>query len=346
MDSVASAPPPQLAQPDDERRSTAIYGCPATGSVGPKIFREVYDGLGLPQHSYVAVDCESLKGDWEDAVARPDYLGSCITIPHKLEAYTKVDYLTPEAKACGCVNTMYLRPSSSAPSSGPLPGLLHVGTNTDVTAVHNVLLSSLLSTPSPFPSDAPRSFAPGKAAGFVIGGGGAVRAAVYALSTLLNSSPIFILNRDPAETQAVVQHFPGVDLRPLTSIEQTAQELEVLRASGVSLVGGVGCVPSYEPKTDGEKRVYELAELLFSEAYERPAGEEKGYLTIPQQPVFLDMAYKPRMTLLRVLAEKHSWTTVCGTEAVLENAFEQGKLWTGIDVPADVRTRARNILEE
>ncbi|GEM06183.1 3-dehydroquinate synthase [Rhodotorula toruloides] len=215
-------------------------------------------------------------------------------MPLKLQALHKVDELTPEARATGCVNTTFF--CSSATSSSTLR---HVGTNTDAAAVSNVLLSAFLAFPTPPPISAPKQFAPGRAAAFVVGGGGATRAAIYALSRL-NLSPIFIVNRKPVETEAVVDSFPAVDLRPLPTVEQARQEMEDLRKRGLRLVCGVGAIPY--------------------------------------------MVYKPRMTTLRALGEERGWTSVCGTEVVLGNCFEQFKLWTGRDVPVDVRSSARALL--
>lgn len=105
-----------------------------------------------------------------------------------------------------------------------------------------------------------------------------------------------------------------------------------------------------------------------------------------------EMAYKPRMTIMRGIAEERGWSTICGVEVVLVRRdsrsnltapdrlltlcaligrllryvaqrglehragrtladdtrvqTEQCKLWTGIDVPFDVREGGRRILRE
>ncbi|BGP21493.1 hypothetical protein JCM10295v2_000368 [Rhodotorula toruloides] len=262
-------------------------------------------------------------------------------MPLKLQALHKVDELTPEARATGCVNTTFF--CSSATSSSTLR---HVGTNTDAAAVSNVLLSAFLAFPTPPPISAPKQFAPGRAAAFVVGGGGATRAAIYALSRL-NLSPIFIVNRKPVETEAVVDSFPAVDLRPLPTVEQARQEMEDLRKRGLRLVCGVGAIPCEPPTSEAEKRVYEVATEVFALAGGEETvvtGLEERFLSLPSKPVFVDMVYKPRMTTLRALGEERGWTSVCGTEVVLGNCFEQFKLWTGRDVPVDVRSSARALL--
>ncbi|BGO99282.1 3-dehydroquinate synthase [Rhodotorula toruloides] len=337
-----------VARPGDERNSLAIYGYPVAQSVSPKIFNHLFPLLGLPRHTYGAVECRSLDepgNAWEEAIKRADCLGTCLTMPLKLQALRKVDELTPEARATGCVNTTFFRPSPTSSST-----LVHVGTNTDAAAVSNVLLSSFLGVSSPLLASAPRQFQPGNAGAFVVGGGGATRAAIYALSRL-NLSPIFIVNRDPSETERVVQSFPDIDLRPLTTIEQARREMEDLRKRGVRLVCGVSAIPCEPPTSEGEKRVYEVANEVFALAGGKGPEMERmerheGCLPLPMKPAFVDMVYKPPMTTLRILAEERGWTTVCGTEVVLENCFEQCKLWTGIDVPSEVRDSARALLAE
>ncbi|BGP28663.1 hypothetical protein JCM10296v2_000399 [Rhodotorula toruloides] len=312
-----------LARPDDERNSLAIYGYPVAQSVSPKIFNHLLPLLGLPRHTYGAVECRSLNEPgniWERAIERPDCLGTCLTMPLKLQALHKVDALTPEARATGCVNTTFFRPSPTSSST-----LLHVGTNTDAAAASNVLLSSLLGVSTPLPTSAPQQFQHGTAGAFVVGGGGATRAAIYALSRL-DLLPIFIVNRDPSETEKVVQDFPDVDLRPLLTDEHARREMEDLRKRGVRLVCGVGAVPCEPPTTEEEKRVYEVATEVFALAGGKGLETErverdKGCLALPMKPVFVDMVYKPPMTTLRTLAEERGWTTVCGTEVVLVSSM-------------------------
>ncbi|GJN89458.1 hypothetical protein Rhopal_002444-T1 [Rhodotorula paludigena] len=336
-----------VARADDQRNWVAIYGTPISHSVAPKLFGHIFPRIGLPKHSYTIVDCKSLEvegNEWAVAKERPDFLGSCLTMPLKVQGMSKVDELTPQARAVGSVNTTFLRRAS------PLdPGLVHVGTNLDTMGVHNSLLTAFLGAPSPFPPTGPtgRKFAPGKASAIMIGGGGATRAAIYAMNRL-GLSPIFMINRDADETQAIMDQFPDYDLRPLETVEQAEAELEKTTSQGITLCAGTGAIPSIEPATEAEKNVYEVAKRVFAWPYNRPIPDasDADYLALPQKPVFLEMAYKPRMTIMRGIAEERGWSTICGVEVVLEGCFEQCKLWTGIDVPFDVREGGRRILRE
>ncbi|BGP20964.1 hypothetical protein JCM10213v2_009136 [Rhodosporidiobolus nylandii] len=121
-----------------------------------------------------------------------------------------------------------------------------------------------------------------------------------------------------------------LDLRPLESAEQVQQERSALEAKACDVE---------------EKNVYAVAKAAFEWPY-KPEGTqgEAGFLSLPQKPTFFEMAYKPGMTIMRGIAEKSGWKTICGVEAVLKGCFEQCKLWTGIEVPLEVREAGRKVL--
>ncbi|GAA6030614.1 hypothetical protein JCM8097_006237 [Rhodosporidiobolus ruineniae] len=337
---ITREPASRLAKADDERTWVAIYGTPVSHSVAPRLFDTIFPAIGLPRFKYTTVDCKSLLvegNEWEVAKSQSNFLGSCITMPLKLQAMDKVDELTPQAAVLGSVNTTYIRENADGTVS-------HIGTNLDTKGVEHSLLSALLGQPSPFAADAPRSFAPGVAAALMIGGGGATRAAIFAMNEL-GLSPIFLINRDDEETASIVAQFPDLDLRPLTSVDQAQSELKSLEEKGIRLAAGTGAIPSIEPQTDAEKNVYEVAKAVFEWEYKPEGVQTKaGSLALPPKPTFLEMAYKPRMTIMRGIAEERGWKTICGVEVVLEGCFEQCKLWTGIEVPFAVREEGRKIL--
>ncbi|GAA5826940.1 hypothetical protein JCM11251_002171 [Rhodosporidiobolus azoricus] len=348
------------AKADDPRNAVAIYGSPVAQSIWADLMMHILPRIGLPHHAAQAVEVPTLEAEeengWEKAERLPTYLGACITMPLKLQALRKIDSLDPAGEACGCINATYLRPSSFAPAStSKTPSLVaasltQIGTNTDAPALTNVLLSMLLDRPSPFSAATPTTFAPGTAAAFAIGGGGAVRAAIHSFSSDFRCEPIFLLNRDEEEMHAVVEHFRarGVGVIPLSTVEEAEEQVKRLEDKRGRVVMGVGAIPCYEPQTDEEKRVYEVANWLFGRGYEKPVEQEKaeGYLALPEKRLFIDMAYKPRWTILRKMAEDNGWQTRCGTEVALENTYEQVKLWTGIDVPQDVRESAGKLLDD
>lgn len=195
---------------------------------------------------------------------------------------TVVDELEPEAQEIGSINTIIVRKDFAGK-----PYL--VGQNFDWEGVRQSVLASL--APAQQKLEAP--FGKGKS-GFsessslvlasrsyltewattVIGGGGTTRAAVYALSRM-GLSPIFLVNRDPSETQEIIKHFPQYDLRALESVDEWTQ------AEEDSVVCGVGAIPSFEPVTPGEKNVYALATRIFG-----------GFVRDGRTRTFLEMCYK------------------------------------------------------
>lgn len=128
----------------------------------------------------------------------------------------------------------------------------------------------LQSRPKPFPAGS---------CGFIIGGGGTTRAAVYALSRL-GLSPIYLINRDPTETKEMIAAFLQYDLTALDGVEQWTQQMED------TVAAGVGAIPSFEPVTDGEKMVYAVSEKVF--ASRNTGGRSR---------LFLEMCYKVRSVL-------------------------------------------------
>lgn len=200
-----------------------------------------------------------------------------------------LDRLDPGAAEIGSVNTIYLERDSSG-------SIRTVGENTDWLGVRNAIVQSL----PPSIQSLSRPFGEGKA-GFIIGGGGTTRAAVYALSQL-GLSPIYLLNRDEGETADIIASFPQYDLRPLSD-----------PSIGDSIAAGVGAIPCLPPQTDSERAVYAAAEQLFR--------------TGPTGRPFLEMCYKPRRTRLYEMAEEAGWTAITGIEAMIEQGFAQQELW-------------------
>lgn len=206
-------------------------------------------------------------------------------MPLKTEAMAVVDTLEPEAAAIGSINTIILRPD---PTTGQ-PTL--VGQNYDWEGVRESIRNRL-------PVEQQRLDAPFGAgrSGVVIGGGGTTRAAVYALSRMA-LSPIYLVNRDPDETQAIVASFPQFDLRAVESVEEWDAACE----DAIACV--VGAIPSFEPVTEGEKKVYAVAAKLFG-----------GRVNDGRVRYFLEMCYKvrrhfslSRLVPFRTLSNADSW---------------------------------------
>lgn len=79
-----SARPPRCSLTEDRYGFTQT---PVTHSVAASCFDIIYPSLGLPRHTFKSLDCPSVDAEdsiWRQNKARPDFLGSCMTMPLKV----------------------------------------------------------------------------------------------------------------------------------------------------------------------------------------------------------------------------------------------------------------------
>lgn len=243
-------------------------------------------------------------------------------MPLKAEVMKHLDEISPESYATGACNTVVRVQDGSRTKL--------VGTNTDFLGVRNSLLSAL-GTQDPSVSIATTStYAPGKASGMVIGGGATTRSAVHALYTL-GMNPIFLANRDAGEVRDTIAHFDArksgpnpIRLIHLTSVDDVEAYLGPSgTAPGVAMI--VGAIPAIPPQTFDERMVYTIATHVLTLPF-TPGAATAG-LPLPSPRIFLDMAYKPRMTPLLRMASALGWQDVGGVEAMIEQGLAQQRMW-------------------
>jgi quinate dehydrogenase len=177
--------------------------------------------------------------------------------------------------------------------------LIRRGTNTDWLGIRGCLLENAQIKPQP-----------DGAAGLIIGAGGASRAALYTLNNHLHCSPIYILNRDLEEVEALLQDSKNISPIPTIIHVKSPEQARSFKAPHFI----VGTVPDFEPQTDAEKTVAVSLEAFLSQSV-------KG--------VLLDMCFKPRRTRAIKSAEKNGWLTVEGTHIIGYQIEEQWRLWAG-----------------
>lgn len=224
-------------------------------------------------------------------------------MPHKVAIIPHLDELTPECRAVGACNTMWVRdePDAASPTGYRR---IYCGTNTDVVGVRESFLQSV-------PADQHDAVFRGRP-GLVIGGGGAARSAVYALRQWLGATTIYLVNRDRAEVDAVVAECAargyGEGLVHVDTVEH-ARELE-----GAGAI--VACVPDFPPVTEDELRARAVTDVFLREKAHKGA--------------MLEMCYNPSpFTALGKLAEDCGWQVILGTEAMIWQGIEQDRHWTG-----------------
>jgi quinate dehydrogenase len=234
-------------------------------------------------------------------------------MPHKVAVIPHLDDLTPEGRAVGAINTIFFRPNPSSPNGASL----FIGHNTDTIGIRDAFLANVPAATLDTSRGKP---------GLIIGGGGTCRAAIYALQNFLHCRPIYILNRDVSEVDAVLAECrlrnpdAAASLVHLATLEQT-QNLAVVPRLVVS------AIPDFTPSTPEEKMVREALGVVL--------GREQG-------GALLEMCYHPSpKTQISLLAKDAGWQVIGGIEAMVGQGLEQAKLWTGITVDEDLRDAAR-----
>lgn len=225
-------------------------------------------------------------------------------MPHKVAIIPHLDELTPECRAVGACNTMWVRdePDASAPGG---TRRVYCGTNTDVVGVRESFLQNI-------PAADHASVFRGRP-GLVIGGGGAARSAVYALRQWLGATAVYLVNRDRGEVDAVIAECTARGFGQGLVHVDTVEQARALEGPGAI----VACVPDFPPVTDDEVRARAVTEVFLREK------DHKGAM--------LEMCYNPSpFTALGRLAEEAGWQVILGTEAMIWQGIEQDKFWTGL----------------
>jgi len=150
--------------------------------------------------------------------------------------------------------------------------------------------------------------------GLVIGAGGASRAALYAMyQTGLKN--IYLFNRTKSRAENIARDFAYLfRITVLDHLEDLSNKKFV--APDVL----IGTIPAENTTTD----------FFPAALFTKPQG------------ICIDMSYKPRQTPLLVAAIRlgRDWATVTGIEVLLEQGFDQFKLWTGKEAPKAVMREA------
>lgn len=270
---------------------TFLFGYPIAHSLAPLLHHSLFKGLGVPW-TYTLLETQD-KTQFLPALTREDIVGCAVTMPYKVEMMSAVDELTEEGRMIGAINTVFLR-------RGPDGKKKYVGTNTDCVGVREAFLQN-------FPGILDRSTG---RAGLVIGGGGAARAAVYALWKWLGVGRIYMVNRLESEVVTIIDSFKAVGFTGEVvwiGSEEAAREAD-------APVVVVGTVPDFPPVAEGEK----LARNITTVFLNKP---EKGYI--------LEMCYHPNpVTSFFDEAVKAGWTVLPGTESMIYQGVAQQTLWT------------------
>lgn len=272
-----------------------LFGNPIKQSLSPLIHNTAFELLGLP-HRYELMETDTVGEQIKTVIRSPEFGGASVTIPFKLDIVPLLDTLLPEAQAIGAVNTIV--PIRNADGSTSL-----LGTNTDWLGISHSIRSVLPVTD--FRSES----------ALVIGAGGTSRAAIYALQKL-GIKYVYLYNRTKTAAQELVDAFPTIQIRLVDRLGQWD-------ADGQAPTVIISTIPATAISVNGPS---DTALYLPSSLFVKN-----------REGVVVDMAYTPNATDTPLLSLASSvashWKRVKGVHVLLQQAYGQFQLWTGIRCP-------------
>ncbi|EOA82765.1 hypothetical protein ACJQWK_04608 [Exserohilum turcicum] len=311
-----------------------IIGKSVGYSVSPAMHNVAYRACGMP-HEFIRIQSPSLNS-LKELVRQPNFGGSIVIQPFKMEVIALVDSLSQHARAIGAINTVIpvrrRHSDGSVPSelelfqernqSGPIQALY--GDNTEWIGIRSCVRRGL----SPANAVRPSS------CGLIVGAGGMARAAVYALLQM-GLRKIVIFNRSYERAESLIAHFSRLvsSSEKATASSVTPRNLpdfKILRSRQDAWPASlrqptiiISCIPT--DSIDGG-----------------PAAQ----FTLPEQwmesrtgGIVMETAYKtlstPLMRQVRAARNK-LWTYMDGLDFIPEQAFAQFELFTGKRAPRRV----------
>lgn len=265
--------------------------------MSPVIHNTAFSTLGLP-HTYELKETETTEA-LEEVLASPSFGGASVTIPYKVEIMPYLQHISRHARIIGAINTIIQT------SRGVLSG-----DNTDWRAIKTCLLRSLT----------PANVVTSSTTALVLGAGGTSRAALYALHQI-GVINIFIYNRTRRRAEILADEFSKLD--PLLVIT-VLDELEV----PLPITPQPTMIVSTIPATSTSKlKDEDLIDIGLREEHLSNLGG-----------VAIELAYERRITKLLALAQEKRdkgipWAVVEGIELLLEQGYEQVRLWTSRRAP-------------
>lgn len=185
------------------RRAFFLFGSPICASPSPDMHNAGFRVSGLPYEYFL---CEGEDpAVMTEALARADFGGASVTIPHKQNVLPLLDEVSEAAEKIGAVNTVIV-------GTDPETGARHLrGDNTDWLGILRPVKARL---------DASGWEQGRGGVALVVGGGGAAMGALFAMQRL--GLELVVYNRTPSKAQELAERFGGSAVAALDA--ETLQE--------------------------------------------------------------------------------------------------------------------------
>ncbi|CAG9990369.1 unnamed protein product [Clonostachys byssicola] len=312
------------------------FGSLISHSIAPAMHNAALSALGLPYHYGLVQSPDVIQS--LHLMRACDFGGLSCANPHKRSIITHLDHISDAARDITAVNTVYTVPLSSGGRA------LLVGENTDWIGVTSCIENYL----------SPVNTITSKTTALVLGAGGMAHAAVYGLLRL-GVTRIFLWNRTLSRAEALKQHFRQVG-KSLQFRRFSSREDDVLSDHNCNDdaqdSGPVEILPSTEPSQISDRGVAYPSLIIntLADGSDQPVASafdlDADWFSNETGGVYVESAYRSVESVLRSKVQglmPRNWVAVRGQELLLEQAFPQIELWTGMPAPRDIMRRAVNL---
>jgi shikimate 5-dehydrogenase/shikimate kinase len=294
-----------------DRMVFGIFGSNVTSSLSPPMHNAAYKSCGMP-HEYKIFQRSTLK-DLDEIVQDPCFGGASITYPFKKDILSILDFISPEARAIGAVNTLVPLRSKSLESLPERNRAGHVvalyGENTDWIGIYSCIIRNL----------SPVNAVKMNTTGLVLGAGGMSRAAVYAMIRL-GVRTIFIHNRTLENAKMVAKQFNcrphGHNVEDANSSPETGNQFSTTDTSGSEEPDGRPVVRTIRSLEEAWPADADPPTMVVSCIPGRTIGNEPPNIVLPSDwlasktgGVFIEVCAEEPKHIFDVLTDCQSWTT-------------------------------------
>lgn len=177
-------------------RSFFLFGSPISASPSPDMHNAGFRVSGLP-YEYSLCEGEDTEV-MAKALARPDFGGASVTIPHKQNILPLLDNVSDAAQKIGAVNTVIVETDQAT-------GTRYLrGDNTDWLGILRPVKARLMTS----------GWEEGeKGVALVVGAGGAAMGALFAMQRL--GLQVIVYNRTPSKAEELARRFGGMAVSSL-----------------------------------------------------------------------------------------------------------------------------------